>query len=688
MYYNPSRALNLLREGTGLPHAQFREGQEDAIRHIVEGRGRILVVERTGWGKSAVYFIATKLLREARQGPTFLISPLIALMRNQIAAGRRMGIRAETIHSGIRGDELKNVQERIQRAEFDILLVSPERLANEWFRENVLAKVSANVSLLVIDEAHCISDWGHDFRPDYRRIERIIRTLPPNLRILATTATANKRVQEDLKDVLGGNLYIQRGSLIRTSLALQTIQFPTRVERLAWLAHMIPSLPGSGIVYVSTICDAKFVAKWLQSRGIKAKSYTGKTDPEERIDRENALLENRLKLLVASSALGMGFDKPDLAFVIHYQAPGSVVAYYQQVGRAGRALKQARGVLLSGEEDTKITEYFIESAFPTREEANEVLRVLELSENGLGLYGILGRANLTMKCVNQTLKILSLETPPPIVKKKQKWYRTAAPLREAFWERVKRLREIRYKELREMQEYVGVRYGWHMKFLINALDGDTLGVPPPPLPSLPVSVPVWLGEKAGEFLRFQSIPLNPRKRWPVSGPIPEDERPREGRALSIWRDGGWGDQVYEGKYKTGQFSDDLVRACVKMVKHWKPDPVPLWVTAIPTNREGNIHLVPDFANRLAQALNLPMIQVFRREGNPPQQKKMENSHHQVENVMKSLVINEHMVRNTPVLLIDDVADSCWTFTVAASKLRQSGCGPVYPLALTYAGQDV
>ena len=346
MQYDSLRALELLKRGTGRQDTRFREGQEEAIRHLVEGRGRQLVVQKTGWGKSFVYFIATRLLREADLGPTLLVSPLLALMRNQIAAAARMGVRAETINSDNQ-DEWNRVEQAARAGAVDILLISPERLANERFRDQVLANVAERIALLVIDEAHCISDWGHDFRPHYRLIERIVRVLPPNLRLLATTATANARVMADLEAILGPDLQVSRGDLNRPSLALQTIRMPGQAERLAWLAESLPSLSGSGIVYTLTVRDAEMVAAWLLSRGIEVAAYTGETGPNRKA-LEQALLDNHVKALVATTALGMGFDKPDLAFVIHYQTPGSVVAYYQQVGRAGRALEAARGVLLSG----------------------------------------------------------------------------------------------------------------------------------------------------------------------------------------------------------------------------------------------------------------------------------------------------------------------------------------------------
>ena len=698
MMYNAQRALELLRLGAsgrgngsgGDGGARFREGQEEAIRHIVEGRGRLLVVQKTGWGKSFVYFIATKLLREAGEGPALLISPLLSLMRNQIAAAERMGVRAVTINSDNQ-DEWTNVEATVQRNEVDILLISPERLANERFRAEVLARVAVRIALLVIDEAHCISDWGHDFRPHYRLLERIVRTLPLNLRLLATTATANNRVMDDLTAVLGPNLAVSRGDLNRPSLALQTMRLHSQAERLAWLAAQVPALPGNGIIYTLTVRDAVQVADWLQSRGLNVESYTGETG-ERRPELEQALLENRVKALVATTALGMGFDKPDLAFVIHYQTPGSVVAYYQQVGRAGRALDAAYGVLLSGEDETDITDYFIESAFPTREEVGSVLDALEAAPTGLSVPELLGKVNLSKGRIDKTIALLSLESPAPIAKQGAKWQLTAANLSEAFWERAGRLTTLRRDEQRQMQEYVSLRSG-HMEFLIQALDGDPGTVHEPALPTLPTTTDPALVREAVAYLRRTSLPIEPRKQWPVggmpqyglTGRIAAELQAQPGKALCIWGDAGWGSLVRQGKYHDGHFADELVEACADLVREWNPQPAPPWVTCIPSLRHPD--LVRDFARRLAAALGLPFDTVLNKTDNRPEQKTMANSTQQARNIDGSLAISAQRLRAGPVLLVDDMVDSRWTLTVAAWLLRSHGSGEVLPLALALAGHD-
>ena len=689
MTYDPQRSLQLLRLGTGQPGAGFRDSQEEAIRHVVEGRGRLLVVQKTGWGKSFVYFIATKLLREGGAGPVLLISPLLALMRNQIAAAARMGVRAVTINSDNQED-WASVEAAIHRGEVDILLISPERLANERFRTEVLAGVAARISLLVIDEAHCISDWGHDFRPHYRLLERIVRTLPGNLRLLATTATANNRVMADLETVLGPELSVSRGDLNRPSLRLQTIRLPQQAERLAWLAAQVPALPGHGIIYTLTVRDAVQVAGWLRSRGIDVDAYTGETG-ERRVELENALLENRLKALVATTALGMGFDKPDLGFVIHYQTPASVVAYYQQAGRAGRAIPAAYGVLLSGEEEADITDYFIESAFPKREEVQRVLDALNVAPGGLSVPELLGRVNLSKGRIEKTIALLSLETPAPIARQGSKWQLTAASLSEGFWQRSERLTALRRAEQQQMKEYVNLTSG-HMEYLIRALDGDPGEVGESALPPLSTTTDAALVKEAVAFLRRTSLPIDARKQWPPgglpqfgqNGRIPVAQQAQVGRALCVWGDAGWGDLVRRGKYHDRRFSDDLVSACVELVRDWNPNPAIAWVTCIPSRRHPE--LVPDFARRLAAALNLPFYGVLEKTDDRPEQKSRANSTQQARNVDGSLVIGQGPLPPGPVLLVDDMVDSRWTLTIAAWLLRSRGSGEVFPLALAVTGQ--
>jgi ATP-dependent DNA helicase RecQ len=681
--YRADRALELLRLGTRNADAVFRDSQEEAIRHIVEGRGRLLVVQKTGWGKSSVYFIAAKLLREEGGGPAIIISPLLSLMRDQIRSARRMGVRAVTINSENRVN-WESVMDSLRRGEVDVLLISPERLANEDFRTNVLVPVSGRISLLVVDEAHCISDWGHDFRPHYRMIDRLLKQMPRNLRVLATTATANDRVLRDLELILGPGLKVLRGELGRPSLLLQTIYMPSQTERMAWLASHLPAILGSGIIYTLTVRDAVQVAGWLQSRGIDAHPYSGATDASQRLKLEQALLKNEVKALVATCALGMGFDKPDLRFVIHYQSPGSVVAYYQQVGRAGRALNGAHGVLLGGTEDDEINGFFIESAFPARHEMDEVLDVLENAPGGLTLNDLMSLLNMSRGRIEKALLLLSLENPAPVVKQGSLWMRTTTPFSESFWSRADRLSALRRNEWLQMQDYMQLSHG-HMEFLVGALDGEAASHPAPAVDPLPSDFDKVMAGEAAEFLRRTNLDLEPRKRWPtgglprmhVQGAIPEEYQARYGRILCVWGDAGWGELVRQGKNE-GRFADQLVEACASMVRSWAQLPAPAWVTCLPSLRHPG--LVPDFASRLAVSLGLNFLPVLVKTDDRPAQKQMENGIHQARNVDGGFAIRG-AVPSGPVLLVDDMVDSRWTLTVAAYLLTANGSGPVYPLAL-------
>src|SRR3954462_9495607 len=403
------RAGELLARLAG-PGAQFREHQLEAVRDLVEDRARVLCVQRTGWGKSAVYFLATALLRERGAGPALIVSPLLALMRNQIAAAERLGIRPHTINSTNR-DAWAEVRQLLAEDAVDLLLISPERLNNPQFRNTMRPLFAERVGLLVVDEAHCISDWGHDFRPDYRRLAEMLERLPEGVAVLCTTATANDRVVGDVADQLrlghAGALKTYRGPLGRASLRLEVVELPAQADRLAWLATHLPQLPGSGIVYTLTKRDADTVSEFLNGHGIPAEAYSGEVATAQRIGVEERLLNNQLKAVVATSALGMGYDKPDLGFVVHYQAPGSVISYYQQVGRAGRAIDRADVVLLRGREDRRIQDFFIEQAVPPKDRVGRGLEALD--DEGATTNELMGAVNLGKGRIEAMLKVLDVE---------------------------------------------------------------------------------------------------------------------------------------------------------------------------------------------------------------------------------------------------------------------------------------
>lgn len=686
-------AESLLRQLLGRDDVGFRDGQWEAIDVLVNQRRKLLVVQRTGWGKSAVYFISTKILRDSGLGPTIIVSPLLALMRNQVAAAERLGIRAETLNSANR-EEWQPITRRLLNDELDCLLISPERLANQEFIEAVLRPVADRIGLLVVDEAHCISDWGHDFRPDYRRILDILRQLPPNTPALGTTATANNRVVEDIRQQLG-DISIQRGPLARDSLALDAIPLADQPTRLAWLAEMIPQLVGSGIVYTLTTRDAELVATWLRKNDITAYAYySGVSLPEipdtdsAREFLEQSLLTNDIKVLVATTALGMGYDKPDLGFVIHYQMPGSIIGYYQQVGRAGRGINHAVGILLSGVEDRAIHYFFRESAFPSEEQVAAVLQVLEEHE-GLTLRDIEVHTNLRNKQIEKILKLLVTENPSPVVYQDRLWRRTAVHF-SMDRRRIAHLTEQRARELSEVEHYIATDE-CKMLFLRRALDEPTserCGKCSSCLhrPLLNTFLDPERVNSAKIFVRHADLPLILNKQvapsafeqYGFNGNFPLNMRGHEGRILSRWGDAGWGTMVAEGKH-AGRFQDELVDACAEMIlERWHLEPAPTWVCCVPSRAHPN--LVPDFTQRLAEKLALPFVDVIAKVMDNYPQKLQQNRYHQCKNLDGVFSISQPLPAG-PVLLVDDVVDSGWTLTVLTALLRQSGCPDVYPVAL-------
>jgi len=687
-----ARAQALLRDGLQDGAASFRDGQWEAIESLVRNRQRLLLVQRTGWGKSIVYFIAARLLREqnGNRGLSLLISPLLSLMRNQIEMAQRMGIRAETMHSANteRWTEVKNL---LYQDQIDVLLISPERLANQEFEAEVLQPIASRILLFIVDEAHCISDWGHDFRPDYRRITRVLKLLPRNVPVLATTATANNRVVADIKQQLGDDLRIHRGALARRSLRLQNVMLPSQAERLAWLAAHLSELPGSGVIYTLTIADSERVARWLRQKGWEVYSYHADLETEKREQLEQMLLRNQVKALVATVALGMGFDKPDLGFVVHFQRPGSVVHYYQQIGRAGRSLENALVILLGGEEDDEIVDYFIRTALPPQAHTEAVLHALQQSPNGLTLVELERKVNLSRQQLDKVLRLLLSETPAPLLHLDRRYQLAPVPYRMNH-EHVARLTALRCAEQEQMRQYMQSQQCL-MQYLQMALDdphaepcgrcavcvGSDIIAP---------EVDASLVREAILFLRRADVPISPRKMWPSKeglmitsgqGKIPEPLQAEEGRALCLWGDAGWGSLVRKGKYQDGFYDDDLVTAMEEMINRWQPQPAPRWITCVPSLRHPS--LVPDFAQRLAQRLGLPFVPCVKKVRETKPQKEMQNSFHQVRNLDGAFAIERWPGIAEPVFLVDDVVDSGWTLTVVAFLLRRAGSGAVFPIAL-------
>ncbi len=644
------------------PGAAFREGQRQAIEAVVRDGSRTLVVERTGWGKSLVYWIATRVRRDQGHGPTLVVSPLLSLMRNQIEAADRLGLRAVTINSANR-DDWASIEDDLAADRIDVLFVSAQRFANADFNARLLPGIRRSIGMFVVDEAHCISDWGHEFVPDYRRIGRLLPSLGPDVPVLGTTATANDRVVEDVARQLGDDVSVIRGPLARDTLHLDAIPLRDQAERLAWLAEHLPGMPGAGIVYCLTVADTQRVAGWLRGQGIDAQPYNADMDPAEREALEQDLLANRLKALVATVALGMGFDKPDLGFVVHYQRPGSPIAYYQQVGRAGRAVENAFGILLSGREDDAIAEYFLATAFPPAARMREILAALEATDSAT-IRSLQASVNLPYGQIEKALKLL--EVDGAVARDRGRFVRTAEPWeQDEAW--VAGVLEARRRELASMRDYVDTD-GCRMAFLGRLLNDPSAadcghcandgGV------RWPRSVSPALVQEAVAYLRRDVRAIDPRRQWPEGGKI---AKPNEiGRALCILGDPGWGRDVARG-LRAGpgpdvRFEDHLAGAAMEVIRgRWRPSPMPEWVTCVPSAaRPGSVEA---FARRLASALALPFAPCLTSADGKPQS-AMANSATQAANARSRLGVVPAAVRRRPVLLVDDLVDSRWTLTVA------------------------
>lgn len=661
--------------------AEFREGQQEAIQGVLNGE-RLLVVQKTGWGKSLVYFLATKILRKKEKGITLIISPLLALMNNQVDSANKLGLNVDTINSG-NTDEWDSITEDLIQNKIDALIISPERLSNTEFRQLLIDRIAAQISLFVVDEAHCISDWGHDFRPDYRRIVDIINILPSNIPVLATTATANDRVVNDIKKQLGDRLVISRGSLLRESLELQIVKLPSKEGRLAWILQNISSMPGTGIIYCLTVNDCKLVNKWLNTNGIYSESYYAGVETDKKSEVIDAFMNNSIKVLVATVAFGMGFDKADIGFVIHFQKPGNIVAYYQQIGRAGRGIKKAYAIMLCGSEDNEINHYFIESAFPTEELMTEVVNTV-MSHQGISISELEKYINMKPTKIKACVKYLLVNGD--IYVDNRKYYKTPRPWKPDL-EKSRAITRIRENELLQMGEFIN-QENCYMEFIAKVLDdtdakacGKCRNCIGKPLISEDISEKLVLA--AQQFIREDFNVIEPRKQWPLGKSIDGRNRIQEdflcgqGRVLSNYGDAGWGKLVSAGKYKDNCFNDQLVEASYLLLKDYVKDNNIVWITHVPSIRRPQ--LVKSFTERLAVKLGLKYHDIIDKVKDSKCQKELMNSYLQCENAYSSFEVKKSYEEN--VLLVDDMVDSRWTFTVCGYKLRKSGSGKVFPFAL-------
>ncbi|MFF5286147.1 RecQ family ATP-dependent DNA helicase [Streptomyces sp. 62] len=704
----------LVSDPTG--RARLREDQWRAIEALVADRRRALVVQRTGWGKSAVYFVATSLLRERGSGPTVIVSPLLALMRNQVEAAARAGIRARTINSS-NTEEWETVQEEVAAGEVDVLLVSPERLNNPDFRDQVLPRLAAATGLLVVDEAHCISDWGHDFRPDYRRLRTMLADLPSGVPVLATTATANARVTADVAEQLGTgagtDALVLRGPLDRESLSLGVVRLPDAAHRLAWLADHLGELPGSGIIYTLTVAAADEVTAYLRQCGHTVSSYTGRTENADRQQAEDDLQANRVKALVATSALGMGFDKPDLGFVVHLGSPSSPIAYYQQVGRAGRGVEHAEVLLLPGQEDEAIWRYFASVAFPPEEQVRRTIDVLAQAGRPLSLPALEPLVELRRTRLETMLKVLDVDGA--VHRVKGGWESTGQP-----WvydtERYAWVARQRAAEQQAMRDYAATT-GCRMEFLRRQLD-DEEASPCGRCDNCagsrfdPKVSDAALDAAKGELGR-PGVEVEPRKMWPtglaavgvdLKGRIPLGEQSFAGRALGRLSDIGWGNRLrplLADATPDGPVPDDVVQAVVHVLADWAKGPGgwasgapdaparPAGVVTVASHRKPR--LVGSLGQRIAEIGRMPFLGVVEYA---PEAEDLRlsrtNSAQRVVGLQRTLTVPPELGERLagaggPILLVDDLSDTGWTLAVAARLLRRAGAEGVFPLVLAVQG---
>ena len=688
-------ARETLRRLVQRPDVDFRDGQLDAVEALVEGRRRVLVVQRTGWGKSAVYFVATSLRRAVGAGPTIIVSPLLALMRDQIGAAERAGIRAVSMNSA-NAEEWGQVAAALTADEVDVLLVSPERLNNPRFREEQLPDLARRCGLLVVDEAHCVSDWGHDFRPDYRRIRDLLTTLPEDTPVLATTATANARVVTDVAEQLsagGHEVLTLRGGLARDSLRLGVLPLASPEQRVAWLVAHLGELPGSGIVYSLTVAGAEDIAATLRDAGYPVASYTGRTDPVDRLRLETALRDNEVKALVATSALGMGFDKPDLGFVLHVGAPSSPVAYYQQVGRAGRATERADVLLLPGPEDRDIWRYFASASMPRQDQADAVLATLAGSAKPLSTPALEAAVDIRRTRLELLLKVLDVDGA--VTKVPGGWTTTGVP-----WtydaQRYARVAQARDREQGLMLDYERADT-CRMEFLQQSLDDDTAA----PCgrcdrcagPWFDLTIPDAAVLTARERLQRVGVEVEPRGQWPtamgrlgvpLSGRIAADDGMSTGRALARLTDLGWGQRLRELLRTDAPASPELLQACVGVLRDWGWAQRPVGVVAVPSR--GRPTITASVAQGLAEIGRLPFLGTLDLVDGGPTGEPGGNSAFRLAGVWGRLEVGSELAAAVraaqgPVLLVDDLADSRWTLTVCAQSLRQAGAEAVLPFVL-------
>ncbi|MBT0565548.1 ATP-dependent DNA helicase RecQ [Williamsia sp. CHRR-6] len=667
--------------------AGLRADQRVAVAALSDPGARVLVVQATGWGKSAVYWAATAIRRSEGAGPTLIVSPLLSLMRDQVAAAQRAGLRAATVNSS-NIDDWSAIEADLRSGDLDVLLVSPERLANPGFGRRVLDSLRDRLGLLVIDEAHAISDWGHDFRPDYRRVADVLAGVDTSLSVLATTATANARVSADVAAQLGSATLVLRGPLARRSLQLNVIEAMSPIQRYGWVIDHLPTLPGSGIVYVLTVADAgRLVDAITAVHGdqVSVAAYTGQLDAQVRHELEDRLRDNDIKALVATSALGMGYDKPDLGFVVHVGSPPSPVSYYQQVGRAGRAIDHAVVALLPSPADAGIWDHFATATIPDPDQMARVLDHITAADEPSSAIAIEAATGIRRTRVELMLKQLAVDGALDRVE--GGWTSTGVPWHHDA-EHYAGIIATRKREADIMRAYTrGERC--LMALLVESLDDPDAapcgrcsvcrGTLSDGMTQRPRDDTV---RTAAAALRSGAVVLEPRKMWPggtfgTRGRIPPDQAADPGRVLIHADAPEWIDTLTAARSGDSAAVDEIARAAVSVLSQWRatwstrPDiVVSLTLTPSP--------LGPAVAEHLATVGKLARATLeVNTEGSPGRQ----SSGADEATFWRSALHASPDVAGSCVLLVVDSTSTGWPTTIAAALLRSAGAHAVLPLVI-------
>ncbi len=650
----------------------FHQGQHTIIERLAQGR-RLLVIQRTGWGKSLCYQMASLYYPHL----TIVFSPLKALMRDQCQRCNSIyAIPSAIVSSDFSREENQATLERAIAGELKLLFIAPERLGNLDWRASI---IRMRISMVVIDEAHCISAWGHDFRPDYRRIVRLLSALPRHTPVLALTATANQRVEEDILQQMGVGVQVIRGTMLRPNLQLNVVPLSGDEEKLAYLSGLLPSLPGTGIIYTATQRDAETIAAFLSSLGHAAEYYHAGRDDEMRQEIERNLMANRYKVVCSTNALGMGIDKRDLRFIIHYHIPPSPIHYYQEMGRAGRDGEIARCILLYNPDDLKIQEHFISNAKPESKCYEKVLSLLRSNSEGLresDLMRITGYAQTAIRTILADLEDQDFAERDG----RNRCYTSTGRGGQIDFSNYDAVRGQKLRELRDMENYA-LCQGCFMEYLTT-----------------------YLGDQPGYRCgicgycqpgNFPVLELSERMQARVAHFLEEEWLPRiEKRCVgkTVVHEAGWslsyhgttriGRLIRGSKYEgAGPFASWLVVRAIEVIRTRYPIEKIDAIVSVPPTISGT--LVEDFARQVAAALTIEYLPVITKIRATREQKYGTNHWQKIDNVKGAFSVSfPARVVGRTVLLIDDIYDSGYMLREVGQTLMKAGALAVYPFTIT------